>query len=45
VAIGGATEWEDEHLRTRPWAGFLRRPVTIGEVAGAVDRLLAKPGR
>jgi DNA-binding NtrC family response regulator len=45
VAIGGATEWEDEHLRTRPWAGFLRRPVTIGEVAGVVDRLLAKPGR
>jgi DNA-binding NtrC family response regulator len=42
LAIGGATEWEDERLRTRPWATFLRRPLTIGEVADEVDRLLRK---
>jgi hypothetical protein len=42
LAIGGATEWEDEGLRTRPWARFLRRPLTIGEVANEADRLLAR---
>ena len=45
LAIGGATEWENEQLRTRRWARFLRRPLTIGEVADAVDRLLARSGR
>ena len=42
LAIGGATEWQDERLRARPWARFLRRPLTIGEVADEVDRLLAR---
>jgi DNA-binding NarL/FixJ family response regulator len=41
LAIGVATEWEDERLRTRRWARFLRRPLTIGAVADEVDRLLA----
>ena len=45
LAIGGATEWEDEGLRRRPWTRFLRRPLTIGEVADEADRLLAGPGR
>jgi DNA-binding response OmpR family regulator len=45
LAIGGLTEWNDERLRTRGWAGFLRRPVSIGEIADEVDRLLSKPGR
>ena len=45
IAIGGATEWENEQLRTRRWARFLRRPLTIGEVADEVDRLLVKPER
>ena len=45
LAIGGAAEWQDEGLRTRPWTRFLRRPLTIGEVADEADRLLAGPGR
>lgn len=45
LAIGGATEWEDEGLRTHPWTRFLRRPLTIGEVADEAERLLAGPGR
>ena len=45
LAIGGATEWEDARLRTRGWARFLRRPLTIGEVADEVERLLAGPVR
>lgn len=45
LAIGGLTEWNDERLPTRRWARFLRRPVTIGEVADEVDRLLSRPGR
>ena len=43
LAIGGAAQWEDEHLRTRRWARFLRRPLTIGTVADEVERLLAGP--
>jgi hypothetical protein len=45
LAIGGAAEWEDEGLRTRPWTRFLRRPLTIGEVADEAARLLAGSGR
>jgi hypothetical protein len=44
VAIGGAAAWADERLRGRAWALFLRRPVSIGAVAAAVDRL-APPGQ
>ncbi len=40
IAIGGAAEWADPGLRARPWALFLRRPVTIGAVADAAQRLL-----
>jgi DNA-binding NtrC family response regulator len=45
LAIGGVTEWEDERLRTRRWARFLRRPLTIGEIAEEVDRVLARRAR
>jgi DNA-binding NtrC family response regulator len=45
LAIGGATEWEDQNLNTRPWAKFLRRPLTIGSVAAEVDRLVAARAR
>jgi hypothetical protein len=40
IAIGGAGEWADPGLRARPWALFLRRPLTIGAVADAAQRLL-----
>jgi len=41
IAIGGAAAWSDQQRRGRPWAVFLRRPVTIGAVADAAQRLLA----
>jgi hypothetical protein len=41
IAIGGAAEWADQVLRARPWALSLRRPITIGAVADAAQRLLA----
>lgn len=40
IAIGGAAESADPALSGRPWAQFLRRPITIGGVADAVQRLL-----
>jgi FixJ family two-component response regulator len=43
VAIGGAAEWGDDGLRARPWAAFLRRPITLGAVADEIDRLLGTP--
>ncbi len=45
VAIGGSTEAEDERRRPRGWAKFLQRPLTLGEIADEVERLLAQPGR
>lgn len=39
IAVGGAVAAEDEWLRGRPWAEFLRRPVTLGEIADAVARV------
>jgi hypothetical protein len=42
IAIGGAAEWADPALRARPWALFLRRPVTIGGVADAAQRVLSE---
>ena len=40
IAVGGAAEWADPALRGRPWALFLRRPITIGAVADAAQRAL-----
>jgi DNA-binding NtrC family response regulator len=45
LAIGGSTEAEEERRRTRGWAKFLQRPLTLGEIADEVGRLLAAPGR
>jgi hypothetical protein len=35
VAVGGATAANDTRLRGRPWARWLQRPVTLGEIADA----------
>ena len=39
LAIGGAA-WATDSLRARPWAAFLRRPLTVGAIADEVERLL-----
>jgi hypothetical protein len=39
LAIGGAAEWATESLRARPWAAFLRRPLTVGAIADEVERI------
>jgi FixJ family two-component response regulator len=36
IAIAGAVAGEQERARHRGWAVFLRRPVTLGEIADAV---------
>jgi hypothetical protein len=44
VAIAGAAEAGDERLRDHPWAGFLRRPITIGAIVESIgDRLGSMP--
>jgi hypothetical protein len=44
VAIAGAAEAGDEGLRDRPWAAFLRRPITIGAIVESIgDRLSPIP--
>jgi hypothetical protein len=40
VAIGGAVEAEDPRVRAQPFTEFLRRPITIGEIAGAAARVV-----
>ena len=43
IAIGGAIEWEQERGRGHDWTVFLRRPVTLGEIADAVaQRVIAR---
>jgi hypothetical protein len=48
LGVAGAAAWETESRRApaHPWAGLLRRPLTIGEIADAVERQLAarRPG-
>jgi hypothetical protein len=36
VAVAGAAETSDPHLRARPWASWLRRPITLGAIADTV---------
>ena len=36
VAIAGATDESDAHLRARPWARWLRRPITLGAIADVI---------
>ena len=43
VAVAGTPEADDQRVRDRPWAAFLRRPITIGTIADTVTRL-APPG-
>jgi nucleoside-diphosphate-sugar epimerase len=40
IAVAGATEEGDPALRARPWARWLRRPLTLGAIADAVGELL-----
>jgi hypothetical protein len=42
VALAGATAATEERLLHHPWAAFLRRPLTIGQVADLVDRRLTE---
>ena len=41
LGVVGAAAAEDQLVRAFPWAALLRRPVTIGAIADAVERLLA----
>jgi hypothetical protein len=43
LALGGALEFSDMSIGNPPWAAILRRPVTLGEVADQVQRLLPTP--
>jgi DNA-binding response OmpR family regulator len=40
VALGGNVEWNDQRLRGRGWVAFLQRPITIGDIADRVDKLV-----
>jgi len=37
IAVAGATDEGDARLRARPWARWLRRPITLGAIADAVS--------
>jgi hypothetical protein len=37
LAVAGATQDADERVRARPWALWLRRPLTLGAIADAVE--------
>jgi hypothetical protein len=39
IAVTGATHEADARLRARPWARWLRRPLTVGTIADTVDAL------
>jgi hypothetical protein len=43
LAVADAIHGSDENLPGAKWAGFLRRPLTIGDIADRVDRLLGAP--
>jgi len=40
IAVAGASQASDQALGRRGWATFLQRPVTLGTIADAVERLL-----
>jgi hypothetical protein len=40
LGVAGAAAAEDELVRAFPWAALVRRPVTIGAIADAVERLI-----
>jgi hypothetical protein len=39
VAVAGATAAHEAEVRHHPWAAFLRRPVTVGDIADRVASL------
>jgi hypothetical protein len=43
IAVAGATQEADLRLRSRPWARWLRRPLTLGAIAEAVAERLDHP--
>ncbi len=45
VLLGGALDLSSEPVRTRVWAGILRRPFTIGQAADAVEEEWRNPFR
>jgi hypothetical protein len=45
VAVAGAAAAAEEQRHRHPWAAFLRRPVTIGEIADVVERGLGPSGQ
>jgi hypothetical protein len=42
IAVAGATDTGDPHLRARGWASWLRRPITLGAIADVVADLAAR---
>jgi len=44
VMIGGAVELREPWIGGCSWGSILKRPVTLGEVADTVDRIMAAQG-
>jgi len=44
IAVAGAAEANDHRLQSRPWASWLRRPITLGAIADAVTSLSPSRG-
>ncbi len=43
IALGGAVELNQEWIRRIKWRTVIRRPVTIGQVAETIEKLLSVP--
>ena len=41
VIVGGAVELQQPGVGSRPWAAVLQRPITLGEIADAVERIIS----
>ena len=44
IAVAGSTDAGDPRLRARPWASWLRRPITLGAIAEVVTDLAPRGG-
>jgi hypothetical protein len=44
IAVAGVTDTGDARLRSRGWASWLRRPITLGAVSDVVADLAARTG-
>jgi hypothetical protein len=40
IAVAGAADEGDARLRARSWARWLRRPITLGAIADAVEEVV-----